>query len=285
MKTEPNELDRPQRIRFRDELRSARAQVLRDAENFSSILFAVERLGQFISKEKGDLGKYRKQLSRLFDGEAREDVSRFQRAYNHVLEGRNAALHIGAAARNLAQNCVSFALLLERQLGREFSMVSDFMISNPVCAAEWQQLSAIRQAMLSSSFSYLPFCAKGKVHLISDAALVEFLRGNTGDLSSERLLMSLGDARKAGLVVSEAITATATERIRHVIKRMRPPEPVVVVAPRLTSSASLLRLISCSCAPLSLRLHARVAEVAVSPVLRSSSSLGTHHAPRCPRKC
>jgi len=40
---------------FRDQLRSARATALRDSEAFDEIIFVLERLGEYLSDEKGPL--------------------------------------------------------------------------------------------------------------------------------------------------------------------------------------------------------------------------------------
>src|SRR6266851_4082797 len=46
-------------INLRDQLREARFKARKDAEAFEEVVFVVERLGCYLRKEKGDLGKYR----------------------------------------------------------------------------------------------------------------------------------------------------------------------------------------------------------------------------------
>lgn len=52
-------------LHFRDVLRSARAEVLRDAEAFPAILFAIERTGAALVGHTGGFGKYQLALEEL----------------------------------------------------------------------------------------------------------------------------------------------------------------------------------------------------------------------------
>ena len=51
-------MDREALLHYRDQLRFGRAVAVKDAEGFSEILFAVERLGSFLSNEIGTLNSY-----------------------------------------------------------------------------------------------------------------------------------------------------------------------------------------------------------------------------------
>src|SRR5260370_30348891 len=160
-----NTLDQEVALHFRDHLRGARAAALRDAEAFQEIVFVLERLGAYLSKERGNLGSY---LPKIKDHVARSPMAeevprelpdfrqRFEVKYDIVRVARNAALHEGARARHLTVNAIELSLVLEEAIMSELHQVSDFMVRNPVCAFVWQPLSFIRQTMLVNSFSYLP---------------------------------------------------------------------------------------------------------------------------------
>ncbi len=45
-------------LHFRDQLRTARAAALRDAEAFPDIVFVLERLGAYLIGRLGDMGQY-----------------------------------------------------------------------------------------------------------------------------------------------------------------------------------------------------------------------------------
>jgi CBS domain-containing protein len=218
------------RKHFRDELRAARADVLRDAEAFDSVLFVIERLGQVVAGRQEALGRYRRLLADvLFDDTRRSEFARIALIVN---EGRNHALHQGAAARHLAQNCVSLAIMIEDSLSEGFMQVSDFMVANPVCADLWQPLSLLRQAMLAGSFSYLPYLDGYKApRLVSDHALVRYLRGDSVTLNKERLAESLSTAVEAGLTTISPVVLAGSDSIAAALSRMHDDVPAVVVGP------------------------------------------------------
>ena len=218
------------RKHFLDAFRGARAEVLRDSEAFSEVLFSLERLGAYITRTQGTLGDYRDAIRDELFGKA--DASEYHRVYRVVNEARNHALHQGAAARHLAQNCVSLALLLETCLSEGFVRVSDLMVNHPVCASLWQPLASIRQMMLAESFSFLPFGGSDQpIGLISDAAVARFLRRPDGSLDSVRLSMSLDDARRSGLQTLEPKTLRPHETIARAMKKMD-ADPAVIVGPK-----------------------------------------------------
>ena len=229
LKTTPS-ISAAARKHFRDELRSARASVLRDAEAFDSVLFATERLGQVVLGRQEALGTYRRSLAEVLFHDASRDE--FERIALIVNEARNHALHQGAAARHLAQNCVKLAILLEDALTEGFVHISDFMVANPVCAALWQPLSLLRQAMLAGSFSYLPYLdSAGTPMLVSDRALVKYLRDGADRLNKRRLEESLATALECGLVRVAPVVLTATAPISAALATFDADVPAVVVAP------------------------------------------------------
>lgn len=199
-------------LHFRDQLRAARAVALRDAEAFQEIVFVLERLGAYLSKEQGNLGSYSTWITNQaahspMANEVPEELPNFHQhfdiKYDIVRDARNSALHEGALARHLTANAVELSLVLEEGLMSERHQVSDFMVRNPVCAFMWQPLSFIRQTMLVNSFSYLPVPieegSKTDWRLISDFRLSHFLR-KSGRIDKSRLIQRLQDALKSGQI-------------------------------------------------------------------------------------
>jgi hypothetical protein len=218
-------------LHFRDQLRTARAATLRDAEAFQEIVFVLERLGGYLSNERGNLGTY---LTRIKDVAAHSPMAnevprefpefhqQFDVKYDIVREARNAALHEGALARHLTANAVELSLVLEDAIMSELHQVSDFMVRNPVCAFMWQPLSFIRQTMLVNSFSYLPVPVERDGNkdwqLISDFRLGQSLRKN-GKIAKDGLIQRLQDAVKSGQIeLHSARTCHPQDKIEAVLQ-------------------------------------------------------------------
>lgn len=60
-------MDRQLELHYRDELREARAAVLRDSEAFPEILFAIERTGAALTGRSGTFDGYRSAFKELAD--------------------------------------------------------------------------------------------------------------------------------------------------------------------------------------------------------------------------
>jgi hypothetical protein len=192
----------------RDQLRDARASVLRDAEAFPEILFAVERLGSLTTGEQMTLGKYRTRLLEIASrSPLAEDVPKQSATYHSsasslydlVNRARNEALHQGVFARHLAIHAVELALLLEDALVNGARRVSDYMVKAPICAELWHPISHVRQQLLVNSFSYVPVALSGddaiQWRLISDLALAKLLGDNNDRKErTKRLLATVDDA-------------------------------------------------------------------------------------------
>jgi len=108
-------------IFFRDQLRTARAAALQDAEGFDQILFCLERLGLQLLGVVGALGAYRSELVRLAAQTPLADEiprkwpawhSGFGTLYDELLDARNDAIHQGAFARSLTGYAVQMAVVL-----------------------------------------------------------------------------------------------------------------------------------------------------------------------------
>ncbi len=197
-----------QRRHFRDELRTARATALRDAEGFLDVIVVLERLGLFLHGKLESLGAYSGEIASLAgDSPLANDLpkgqpfwhSSFREMYNLVRDARNDAVHQGAYARHLSAHLVKIALILEDALMSEAHTVAEFMVRDPVCAEEWHPLSFVRQQMLTNSFSYLPARGQdGSWSLISDFEVGRYLV--KGDRKS-KLAKTLGQARVDGLAI------------------------------------------------------------------------------------
>jgi hypothetical protein len=239
------QLDTEAAVFFRDQLRNARAVALRDAEGFHETAFCLERLGRFLSGQGTGLKSYEPALRDLAKrSPLAEDVPALRREHHIpfadlfelVREGRNLALHEGAFARHLTTHLVELAIVLEDALSMDLTRVAHFMVKNPVCAAEWQPLSMIRQTMLESSFSFLPVFMQHQGRkgwwLIADFALANFLRAAAGKKErSERLGQSLADALQSGAMTLEE--PRMCEPNDPISKVLNPPtaSPTLVVLP------------------------------------------------------
>jgi len=224
-------MERDIALHFRDQLRAASAAALRDAEAFQEIVFVLERLGAYLSKDRTNLGNY---LTKIKDQAAGSPMAvevprelpdfhqQFDVKYGIVREARNSALHEGALARHLTVNAIELSLVLEEAIVSELHQVSDFMVRNPLCAYLWQPLSFIRQTMLVSSFSYLPVpVAEGRNidwRLISDFRLGQCLRKN-GRVAKDGLIQRLQDAVESGqITLHPARTCWPQDKIEAVLQ-------------------------------------------------------------------
>src|SRR5437867_1194601 len=181
-------MDRQLELHYRDELRDARAAVLRDSEAFPEILFAIERTGAALTGRSGSFDRYRSAFMELARRSALANRIAGDRSvgrlYDLVQHGRNEALHQGAFARHLADHATQLALILEDALTNGSDRIADYMVGTPVVAQLWQPLRVIRHQMLSNSFSFLPLSTgENGWRLVSDLAVARVLRKsvNIGD--------------------------------------------------------------------------------------------------------
>ena len=232
------DLEAHHRLAFAHEFRLARAQALRDAEAFEQFLFALERLGSFVTRRQRHLGYYKTALdgiaahSPLHTRAAEkfpESHLNFDVLYEEARIARNDAMHQGAAARNLARHAQELALIMEDALMTSARTAGDFMVPNPVCADLWQPLSAIRRTLLINAFSFLPFSAKSSGwRLISDQSLVKFLRGTKGE-RDDRLLMTLDEALGCGLRATTPTTCGLADPLLAVVGKLN-DKPCLVLS-------------------------------------------------------
>lgn len=233
---------------FRDELREARSAAFRDAEAFHALVIAIERLGSTRAGKAGSLADYRDTLVDLAQhSELAEDIparspgwhTPFGSLYELVRQGRNDALHQGAYARLVTEHAVQLSLVLEDALMEGETLVRDFMVRGAVCAIPWQPMSAVRQLMLTNSFSFLPLWATWESPqrwlLLSDYAVAKFLRASGSSTErNKRLATQVQVAVQSGqLDVQEAescdpadpISAVLAGAVRRIVLVLDPEKP------------------------------------------------------------
>ena len=217
-------------LHFRNEFKKARDSALKDAEGYQQILFVLERMGAYLLKKKGDLGKYQPYISSLvkkhrpsFLGPSDDYHINFDRLYKMVREGRNDALHQGAVARIMTSHSVQLSMMLEDTLMviAKPEKIGEYMVTHPVCAYEWQPISFIRQIMLENSFSHIPFYRKEQWHVISDldVATIRHKEELDGRDQSKRLMDTLKcciDSKK--ITLREARTVSPDRSVCDVLK-------------------------------------------------------------------
>jgi hypothetical protein len=233
------EISREAALSFRDQLREARLKAQADAEAFDGIVFVLERLGCYLRKAQGDLGRYRPYIiglascSALFHAApdaSLEPHTPFPVLYDRVKVARNSKMHGGDSARIATQHADQLAQVLEDALMRpngqnNHDQVGDFMARNPTCAALWHPLNFIRQAMLANSFSYLPVNtgteAKASWQLVSDRELVKYLRLRPDGVLLRSLLVQRLEQALTGngpeLVLIEAQTCGPSNAVKQVL--------------------------------------------------------------------
>jgi CBS domain-containing protein len=214
-------MDREVLLCFRDQFRFGKAVAVKDAEGFSEILFTVERLGSFLSKEIGTLNSYLPVLQDLAcDSPLARELPKvypglhlpFYRLYQLVMQARNDALHQGAYARHLTSRAIELSIVLEDALMNNLETVAEFMVRDPLCCSLWQPLSLIRQQMLANSFSFLPVRIENcEWRMLSDQELARYLRVKA-QRRKERLAKSLKSALTAD-VRNDEITLLSVDTV------------------------------------------------------------------------
>lgn len=244
-------LEEKQSIAFAHQFREARLLSLRDAEAFEEHLHALERLGSYLSRSNDGLKEFAPTLESLsresplaFEAAKKhpELHSSFSVLYDEARIARNEAMHHGAVARLLSRNAQEIALIMEDALMAPAKMAKDFMVRSPICAELWHPLSAVRRTMLLNAFSFLPFEKDGKWKIVSDVAVVAYLRSTSGN-RKKRLLEPLGDALSGGLVATDAVTCGLEEPIEKLARSMRDAPCLVLSNKRLVGLVTAFDLL------------------------------------------
>jgi len=248
-------MERRLELFHRDQLRSARATVLRDAEAFGDIIFAIEALGSALTGERANLYQYSYALldlasrSPIADGHA-TNGSTYEPTVPTLIElvrdGRNEAFHEGAYARHLASHAVALALTLEDALTspephelQHTTQVGDFMVTSPTTVDYWHPLGHVRRLMLLNSFSYIPLLlleeGSSSWKLISDFSLAQVLRVSPNKQERRRRAdLSIEEAvEKHGLLLTEACCVLAKDEPAAVLDKSEGKPALVFHSGRL----------------------------------------------------
>lgn len=160
-------------------LRNARAIVYRDAESFTESAAVLEHVGQMLRGVVGNgLGAYKNKICDLAHEAPSIQSERVDVLFDTVRRARNDSVHSGDYIRHHAARLVELLLVLEEGLSMFAKVAGDLMVRNPTTAESWHTIAAIRRAMLTNSFSYLPAQDADDVwKLLSDFSIVKYLNG------------------------------------------------------------------------------------------------------------
>jgi CBS domain-containing protein len=215
-----------------ENLRSARALILRDSESFHEASTLLEHIGQILSGQiRGGLGQYQREIIELACRNPAVVRGQMERLFNVVRNARNMAVHQGAWARHLNTRLVDLFLVLEEAIVSAMTHVEDLMVRTPVAAYGWQRVADVRKAMLANSFSAIPLQSKtGEWRLLSDTAVVRMLNGAHSTAERNRLLaMRIDSAIEQGLIHPDLPTCCRpTTLISEVVPKMN-NLPILVV--------------------------------------------------------
>lgn len=202
-------------------LRDARALVLRDAESFHEASTVLEHIGQILCGEvKDGLSHYKDSLIQLALEEGHVTKDQVSRLFKVILNSRNSAVHDGAWARHVSVKLIDLLLILEGGVLNKMEavnskneqptlLVEDIMVRSPVIAEDWQMVAHVRREMLGNSFSNLPILWNGVWHVITDNALMQFLR-SSADYKECRSRRN----KLIGNVISSEVNSSAVKVLR-----------------------------------------------------------------------
>ena len=237
-------LEEKQKQFYRDQLRSARAAALADAEGFLAVIHTLELMGQQMKGKVLNLGRYKNKLTCVADDSPLCDEvaskcpayhTTFSTLYDELRRARNDAVHQGAYARILTDHAVDLAIILEDALmpNSECSRVSQFMVRDVVKAESWHPVSYARQQMLKHGFSYIPVRFENdQWRMLSEYSVAEYLRAYP-DKRSDRLVKTIEKAKKDGLklpLVDEEHHIVGPEKLVSSILGCIGASPILVVA-------------------------------------------------------
>ena len=171
-----------------------------------------------------------------------EDTGRhgvgFLDLYAKVREARNDVAHTGTEAalageRSSAMTTVlmeALSVAAERDDGQT---MCDAMVSNPICAHNWQTLADLRRTMLVNNYSALPISDGQRGDrawlCVEDEELARYLR----DGGRGRRTRTLGDERlkecESGMGFLEAVAVGEDEQVKSVLSASK--LPVLVTRP------------------------------------------------------
>lgn len=176
---------------FLGQLRAARYATLEDAENFTDVCFVLEEIGaSLVKRPAGDgrlptgLGDHIETLVKLVSQDLKPT---FQEDLNALKDARNDKAHRGVYARNAAAKALAVGTTLEDVMMAGIKTVRGIMVSSVTYATADMTLAKVREIMLASSFSYLPYVQDdGTYWLLSDREVARAWRRNFEGNRAER---------------------------------------------------------------------------------------------------
>ena len=186
-----------------------------------------------------------------------EDTGRhgvgFLDLYTSVREARNDIAHTGteaalAGARSSAMATVLMEALAAAAQGDHGQTMCEVMVSNPMCAHDWQTLADLRRTMLVNDYSVLPI-SDGQIgnqawECVEDEKLAKRLRGG----GRSRQPRTLGDERSeeggAGMEILEAVTVKEDMPVRSVLGKSRLPVVVTRLAAKDEKKRELVGIVT-----------------------------------------
>ena len=234
-------------IGYRRALGQARAAVQADGEGWLKIAIALEDLGGWLAQREGKGCKGFEQAMcrierKLYEGEGWPAPESSEPRTGNLIErirlARNAAVHEGAMARNVAGPAIKLALIVEEGLmGRiaKDDSVKDiraWMAPSPVVAENWHPLSQIRGTMIASGYSDLPFWDGQQWKLVHDLELVAYLarreKANMREALEQAIECKDGTS---GLQLLEAKVMCSTKTVEEVRRKLvgNNGRPVLIV--------------------------------------------------------
>jgi CBS domain-containing protein len=184
-------------------LRDARAIVYRDAESFNEAAAVLEHVGQMLrGTVLNGLNDYKNAILDLACNAPEIQWQRGEFLFDTVRQARNDSVHSGDYIRHHATRLVQLLLVLVEGLAMAAKVAGDLMVQNPTTAELWHNIAAIRRAMLTNSFSFLPVRdTNGVWKLLSDVSVVRYLRcASTTRERNELLGKQLKEALEDGSI-------------------------------------------------------------------------------------
>lgn len=191
------DVSQEQAIYFRNEFRKARLATERDPQNCLAIAQVLESFGTQVCSNKhehsigrcaGAVKKFVRKFNPISETLCPDYHIRFGRLYEIVRDSRNDLAHRGSRAKYFAPRFMELTIAIEDALMNhdKIEKVQDYMVRDVATAQLSQPLSAIRQAMLINSFSYMPYFDKddkGKCNwfVVSDADIADYLRSGSSE--------------------------------------------------------------------------------------------------------
>ena len=154
---------------LRRDLKSALTGFANGKGTIEGLLHEIERIAKSVSGRHDaslrQAGKAMKRLVRCYAPARLEDTGlpgvKWDELYSRVVTGRNDIMHTGteaalAGTRVATVGTVILSALAGAAKADGMGTVKDVMVSNPICAHDWQTLADLRRTMLVNDYSALP---------------------------------------------------------------------------------------------------------------------------------